>query len=270
MSELVTGLVLASALLHLTWNLLVRHEPGSLKFVWYLTLAGGLLATGAALVLGFSPDFHRVWPWLLGTIIAHALYFSGLAHAYNEGDLGDIYPATRGGGILGTVLLAGLLLQQPIPLVTLCGILLVALAVMVPAFRARWTLSRMSWTLLVMASIAVYSTTDSHGVHLLSPIPYIACQFLGTALVLTPWALKDRTAVRVHAAVGAGLMSMISYLLILSAYQRTTAAPVLALRQIGIALSPWMGWLFLRERMRRDALWISIAIAIGAALIVMG
>ena len=70
----------------------------------------------------------------------------------------------------------------------------------------------------------------------MSPVVYIACQFLGTALILTPPALRDRTSLPAGPSVIAGLMGLTSSLPILFSYQHAPAAPILALRQVGIAV----------------------------------
>ena len=270
MQYVVVGMVVLSALLHVGWNLSMRGHAGSLRFVWWLTLFGGIAATGLMVALRIPLHFSQVWPWLSGTIAIHVIYFLGLARSYGDAALADVYPATRGVGVLGTTLLAALLFHERLPWITLLGVMAVSLLVIVPARKARWQPRTIVWALSVAVAIAAYSVVDSHGVRLLSPIPYIACQFLGACAILTPWAWRDRARCDKRVALGAGLMSVASYLLILYAYQRTSAAPVLALRQIGIALAPWAGWLILKERVRRDAWWISLGITIASVLIVLG
>ncbi len=270
MSSVVIVLVVVSAGLHLSWNLLVRRHPGNLRFVWWLTLTGGIAAAAAVLWLQIPIELNRVWPWLLGTIAAHTVYFTALARSYDGGDLGAVYPATRGAGILGTTVLAWIAWNQHLSALTLTGILVIAVLVALPAVQARWTARTMSYTALVAITVAVYSTIDNHGVRLISPVLYIACQFLGAALALTPAALREKSSLQWGSATGAGLMSVVSYLLILYAYRQTAAAPVLALRQIGVAAAPLVGWLVLREPMRRYALWIALGIAIGSVLLILG
>ncbi len=191
----------------------------------------------------------------------------GLARSYAGGDLGEVYPATRGGGIIGTTVSAWLLWDQHLPWTTLSGILIIAVLVTRPAWHARWTRQTLSWTFLVVLSITAYSTIDNHGVRLLSPIAYIACQFLGTAVILTPLALRDHTPLHIGSSAISGLMSVASYLLILFAYQHEAAAPILALRQAGMVAAPLVGWWVLKEPMHRGALWVSMGIAIGSGLV---
>ncbi len=85
-------------------------------------------------------------------------------------------------------------------------------------------------------SITAYSTIDNRAVRLMSPVVYIACQFLGTALILTPPSLRDRTSLPADPSVIAGLYGsnlISSYFLLLSA---CACSPILALRQVGIAV----------------------------------
>nr|WP_275107308.1 EamA family transporter [Sulfobacillus harzensis] len=235
-----------------------------------MTLFGGIAATLTTVALRIPFRLQGIWPYLLGTVIAHALYFSGLSRVYQGGALGDAYPATRGLGIAGTAGLGWLLWGQRLAGLTLLGVIGIAVLVAWPALKARWSLRTIVWAILVGAAIALYSTIDNHGVRLVSPVVYIACQFLGTALVLTPIALREKRTVGIvgPAAVG-GLFSVGSYLLILFAYRVSAAAPVLALRQISIAAAPFVGWLMLKEPIPRQAPWIALGIAVGALLVVL-
>lgn len=268
-SEVVILLVLISAGLHVGWNLVVRKHPGNLGFMTALTFFGGLAASLASFLLRIPMPWHALWPYLVGTVLAHALYFSGLSRVYQNGTLGEVYPATRGIGILGTAFLAWALLRQTLPMTSLVGILIIAMAVAWPALGAQWNMRGFGWVLAVGASIAVYSTIDNHGARLSSPLPYIACQFLGASLLLGLLAIRQGEAPsRLGDAALGGLASVGSYLLILFAYRLSAAAPVLALRQVGIAIAPLAGWVLLKEALPRRVLYIALGVAVGGALLV--
>ncbi|AUW94842.1 hypothetical protein BXT84_13515 [Sulfobacillus thermotolerans] len=268
MNLLAAGLVSASSFLHLGWNTAVRSTEGSLRFVWILVLSGGLFAALITIALGIPWHLQTVWPWVLATITIHSLYFSSLAQSYRQGALQDVYPAARGMGIVLSIPIAWGLFRQVPGLWPLVGALLIAVAVIVPAFKTRSTLRTLGWVLSVALFIALYSAVDSHSVHLISPWPYIACQYLGTALLLTPWALKTAPLASPKTAILSGIVSVVSYLLILYAYQLALVGPVLALRQISIAFAPVMGWAILKEPWQPHRLASTFLILIGVALIV--
>lgn len=265
----IAGLVLASAGLHLAWNLGLRQNAGRIRFVVELTWAGGAAAALATLILRIPLNLDRVWPWLLATIAAHVFYFLGLSYSYRDGALGDVYPVTRGGGILGTALAAGFFLHQSLDWASVAGVVVVAVMVMIPGWRSRWNVRTLGFVALVALTITVYSTVDSHGVHLISPIFYIAVQYLGTGTVLAYWGLREPSPGHAWRGMAGGVVSALSYVLVLFAYQRAPAAPVLALRQVSIALAPLAGWVFLKERLTRRALWVSLGVAAGATMIVL-
>lgn len=264
------GLATLSSCLHLSWNTLMRSRAGSLRFAWYLVLSGGLFAALVTWLFRVPVHVGPMWPWLLATIAVHTLYFAALAQSYRNGALQEIYPAARGGGILFSMLLAfGLFGAVPSPAAAL-GAVVIALAVILPALtqRAPWT--HLRWVLAVAVLIAGYSAIDSHSVQVIAPWPYISAQSLGTAVLLAPWALRTARieSTVVWQAIGSGVASIVSYVLILYAYRVAAVGPVLAFRQIAVALAPWVGWLVLTERRQARTLISAVAIFAGCALII--
>lgn len=269
MNLLAAGLVSASSFLHLGWNTAIRSTSGNLRFVWLLVLTGGLFAAAGTVALGIPWNFGIVWPWVLATITVHSLYFASLAQSYRQGALRDVYPAARGGGILFSIPLALILFHQVPGVYAVAGACLIAVAVIIPSLRSGGNLATLGWVLSVSALIALYSAIDSHSVHFISPWPYISAQYLGTALVLAPWALGHGQSSPAGPAALSGIGSVISYLLVLYAYQRAAVAPVLALRQIAIAFAPFAGWIVLKEPWQVRSMFVSAAIVLGCALIVL-
>ncbi|HWJ98991.1 MAG TPA: hypothetical protein VNQ33_12585, partial [Acidimicrobiales bacterium] len=97
---LATGLALAAACLHATWNLILkraRHEDRDLTS-WGLFLFGALLVTPPMIAMG-GPGLD-VLPWLVLSGAVHMAYITALVGAYRHGDFSLAYPLARGGGAL--------------------------------------------------------------------------------------------------------------------------------------------------------------------------
>jgi multidrug transporter EmrE-like cation transporter len=88
--------VLGAALLHATWNALVKSSEDKNLDTVAIAAGSGLIAL---FVAPFLPaPASASWPWLAGSAVVHILYFLFLAGAYRWGDLSYSYPIMRGGG----------------------------------------------------------------------------------------------------------------------------------------------------------------------------
>src|ERR671914_1731008 len=94
----VTLAVLAGALLHATWNTLVKGSADKELDTYAVAAGAGVSALLFVPFLAFPAP--AAWPWLAGSAAVHILYFLLLAGAYRYGDLSYVYPLMRGGGPL--------------------------------------------------------------------------------------------------------------------------------------------------------------------------
>ncbi len=272
MTALAAGLALASALLHVLWNALVRSSEGSLAFVALQLAAGAAAAVMFAAATGPWAVPAGAWPLVAATVAVHGVYFRALAAAYRHGTLASVYPAARGLGLLITAPLAAWLFGQQLPLATWMGVALVAAGVTAPAASGALDVRAGRGVLAVGGAVGLYSLVDSHAVSLVSPGVYISLQFAGAALLLLPGSgaiawVRGAGLRRVAAAAAAGVGTWASYLLLLYAFQLAPAGPVLALRQVAPALAPAVGARWLAESAaRRRWLWCgALLVAAGGA-----
>src|SRR5687767_5720791 len=86
--------VLAAALLHATWNALLKVGGDRLVA---MTVMSGTAGIAAAIVLPFVPwPAAAAWPWLLLSVALHTAYSLVLIESYRTGDLAQVYPIARG------------------------------------------------------------------------------------------------------------------------------------------------------------------------------
>jgi drug/metabolite transporter (DMT)-like permease len=276
------ALVLLSAALHLGWNAFLKSEEGSPASVWWLVAGAALSAVigwAAGAEAGTVPALGRVWglmgnwwPWILATVGAHALYFTALGTAYRKSALWWTYPLARGLGVLLTLAVTVLIWHVPLTPLSTAGVIAMVAAIIVMNIRATVPLVAIGATALVGAMITVYTVADSRLVHHLSPVVVLAIMFVTEAGLLAPWGLRRSVRLPGGRAAGrgmlAGLVSYVSYLLMLYAYRLGPAAPLLALRQVAPALGPMVGALWLRERPRWWQFAGGAVIAVSAVLII--
>src|SRR3954469_15036541 len=97
----VAAAVLFGALLHASWNAMVKSSTDKALDTALIHLIGSFLAVPLLLVTGFPP--WATWPYVLCSVVIHIGYYFALTGAYKHGDLGLTYPLMRG---LGPVLVA--------------------------------------------------------------------------------------------------------------------------------------------------------------------
>lgn len=253
-------LVIGAAVLHAAWNALAKRAADPVLFLWWVgVIASGLYAPIALLVLSRQSFRAAALPFVIGTIVLHALYFFALGRAYGSGDLSLVYPIARGLGVALVPLAAWALFDEWLSPLGAGGVALVAAGIVVLHWRAdAWTraaflTSGTGWALATGVLIASYSLLDKAGVQRISPLAYIWLMELGSCALLTPLALARAGARRREwranraTIVAAALMSPTAYLLVLFAFPLAKTGYVVAAREMSIVLSAIIGSVWLKE-----------------------
>ena len=89
----VTLAVLLAALMHASWNALVKG--GSDRFAFMIVLTAAECALGVVLYPFFATPDIAALPWLLASAVLHVGYMLFLIEAYAHGDLAQVYPLAR-------------------------------------------------------------------------------------------------------------------------------------------------------------------------------
>jgi len=262
---LVTGsallLVVGAAVLHAVWNALTKRGRDQLVFLWCsVTLATLLLAPiGGWLILreGFPP---AALPFVVATVVLHALYFWALGRSYGSGEYSLVYPIARGLGVAVVPLLAVPLFDERPSWLGALGVALVVLGIGAlhlvprPGPRSRWRPGAETWwAVLTGVTIAAYSLVDKAGVGRLHPVPYITLMGLGSVALMLPSIVARRAALSRELAVNwrailiASTMNLTAYLLVLFAFRLSKVGYVVAARELSIVFSAFIGSLWLGE-----------------------
>lgn len=281
MSTPALALVLCAALLHASWNALTKRGRDPLAFLFCAGCLGILLYLPGALYLlwarGFPP---AALPFVVATVLLHAIYFFALGQAYRLGDLSLVYPVARGTGVALVPVLALFLFEERLSPLGMVGVALVVLGIFFlhrrpRAGRARLSAPGTGWALATGLAIAGYSLVDKAGVAHLHPLPYIALMEVGASLVLMPAVLSKRDVLRREwrtnwrtiALVAA--MSPGGYLLVLFAFQLSKTGYVVAAREVSIVFSTLIGGLLLREGALGRRLAAAVVVAVGVVCVAL-
>ncbi|MFQ5830241.1 MAG: SMR family transporter [Candidatus Methylomirabilia bacterium] len=258
------ALVIGAAVLHSTWNALAKQGHDQLVFLWSsVTLATLLLAPFGVRGLRVEGLPATALPFVVATILLHALYFYALGRSYRSGEFSLVYPVARGLGVALVPILALLLFGERLSPLGTAGVTLVVLGIvglhLIP--RAWSAVGGQSggvgagtwWALLTGLIIAAYSLVDKAGVARLHPVPYIWLMGLGSIVVLLPVVLLKREALRLEWSVNwrtimaASAMNLTAYLLVLFAFRLSKVGYVVAARELSIVISAIIGSLWLNE-----------------------
>lgn len=192
-SSLVLALVLLSAGLHATWNLLVKRGEDTLIATWLTALVAPVVLWPLLFLTGLPPP--PAWSMLLASGIIHAAYNVALATAYEHGDLSVVYPVARGLAPLLVGVGAPLILGESLSPVAMAAIVLVGGGVAwlgLSAWRTRASAVGLLWAGITAVLIAAYSIVDKAGVMRSKPLAYAVTLFGCEAVFVTPYVLLRR------------------------------------------------------------------------------
>ena len=258
MVGLAFALVIMSAVLHACWNFLTKRVSGNLS-VLYIGMAGACLVL-LPIVLLFRTTVQLLpaaYPLIVATGVIHAIYFLVLSQAYRYGNISTVYPVARGSGVIGTAIVAIMLLGEEVSLLGMCGIISAGLGVFFIGTSAGQGIESkkgLHFGLLVGLTMIGYSIVDKIAMASIDPVVYIFWLFLLSMLLLTPCMLLARRrqlaeALRKHKRDGfiIGLGATAGYLLILFVFRMAQVSYVVAVRELSVVFGSILGFAFLHE-----------------------
>jgi drug/metabolite transporter (DMT)-like permease len=287
MTPLALGLLLLSAALHASWNLLLKQAADRQAAAWWAMLFGAAAFLPA--LAFFQPLPIAIWPYLLASAAAEAAYYFLLATAYDATDFSIAYPIARGTAPGLLALWAMLFLNESPSAIGWAGMAILAVGLMttggvfgrrsgrattVKATQAS-SIRGVMIALAVAVCISAYSIIDGAAVRLVPALPYTSLVFLLTALFLTPlvaWR-SGRVAMwregRRHPGRLAliGILSLLAYLLVLVAYGFAPIAYVGAVRELNILFGVVLGAWVLKEPVSRGR-WVGVVLIVVGVIVI--
>ena len=293
MSPAALALVLMAALLHATWNIVVKRAGGDSRFALLSALFVAVLWAPVAAWFGWHelPRWGATqWAAVGASAAVHLLYFNTLLRGYREADLTVVYPVARGSAPLVTATAAVLLLGESITPAALAGVVTVCTGVFLvaggpglwqkvhdPTARLR-LLAGLRWGALTGILIAGYSVIDGYAVKVLLVGPILLDYFsnLLRVPVLLPVVLRDRAgfmqAARTQwkAALLLGVLAPAGYIMVLYALTLAPLSRVAPAREVSMLFAALLGGHLLGEGNRRLRLVGATCIALGVAGLAVG
>jgi len=267
MSLAPLALIVAAAFIHATWNLLSKRAAAAgATFVF----ASNLISCVAYLPWVVWLIAYGTLTWsvpIVGCIVlsgvVHLAYSLCLQRGYQVADLSVVYPVARGTGPMLSSLGAFLLLgeaatpQRVLGLVAVvAGIGFISTQGNLAAFRRPAGHAGVRWGVATGSLIAGYTVVDAYGVKTLGIQPVVLdwCANLLRLLLLTPVVLSNPHRAKALMegrwllAVGVGVLSPLSYILVLAALELGAPLSFVApAREMSMMVGALLGMIILRE-----------------------
>ena len=246
---------------------------------------------GVWLALDQLPRWGRTeWLFIVASGVLHTVYYVTLLRGYRKADLTVVYPLARGSGPLLSSLMAIVLLGEKISALGLAGIAGVVGGVfLIAGGPGLWRSSHepmqrqrvrkgIAYGLLTGVFIAGYTVVDGYAVKLLMMSP-ILIDYIGNfvrLLFVVPTILRDVPAAAVlwqrqwKYAVLVGVISPVSYVLVLYAMQTAPLSHVAPAREVSMLFAALLGGHLLGEGERKIRLLGAVFIACGVTALAMG
>lgn len=267
--------VLGGALLHASWNVLVKSSEDKSLDTALIHLLGSLVAVPLVLWVGLPPA--EAWPFLLMSLVIHVGYYTALAGAYEHGDMGLTYPLMRGLAPLLVALSAGFVLGEQLSPGGWIGVVAISAGVLTLGLSAQALAApkAVAFALANAVTIMLYTLVDAQGVRASGH----ALQYVATLFMLDGWPfallvfLRRRGKVLAYArkrwplALGGAIASLGSYGIALWAMTRAPVATVSALRETSVLFGALLGVWLLKEAFTLRRMIGTCAIVGGAVVL---
>ncbi len=274
MSLAVSFAVLLAALLHASWNALIKGGRDVLLDTSAIVVGAGVVAIPFLFVVPVPA--RESWPFIAASVTIHLAYYYLLVAAYRVGDLSLVYPLMRGVAPLLTAVLGVALLGEVPSAFGWAGMLAISGGVFLLAYRALGhapSRAAIGFALTNAAVIAAYTLVDGTGARRAGDAwGYIVWLFVLDMLPFSLFMLVTRrmqfvSFLRANALRGlaGGALSAGAYAISVWAMTRAPVALVASLRETSVLFATLLGARLLRERLTARR-WAGVAAVVAGVL----
>lgn len=257
MSNTVFFVVLLAALMHASWNALIKGRGDRFFSISTLGVAQGLISL-AGLPFVSVPS-GATWFWILASAALHTGYKLFLIRAYTAGDLGQVYPLARGTAPLLSSVIALVFLHETLGPFLWMGVATLCAGIALMSFKGgsagALDIKASLWALGTSLFITGYTVVDAVGARgAASAASYVIWMFVfdGLAIAIVYAAVRRGRVVAVMRELPVGFLtatlSLGAYWLIIWAMTKAPIGAVAALRESSILFAVAISVFLLKER----------------------
>lgn len=259
------ALVITAAVLHASWNYLLKKCGGGIGVLALSAIVATTALTPFSLYLIFANDVDFTPLNLVAIIgggVLHMIYYLLLDRAYRSGgDLSVVYPLARATGPLLTIIVATLIFGERMSALALGGAVLIGISALLLTGNPAKLFSKnasagVGFALLCGCMIASYTVWDKQAVAvlLIPPVVFDWGANLSRIAMLTPLAMRREPGAISRAwnehrktVIAIGVLSPLSYILVLTAMVFTPVSYVAPTRELSILFAALLGAHVLKE-----------------------
>lgn len=251
--------VLLAALLHATWNFLVKRTDDK-HMSMTAVVFGHVPFAAVGLLYSSLPKIDSI-PYIIAGAMLHTGYQLFLLYSYRIGDLSQVYPLARGVAPLLVAGISVLLLGVHLSQFELAAIIMIGTGIMSLTLVRRSDGMRnrraSSFAVITGGFIAVYSLVDGLGAREAgTALGFYSCLsilngiiFAAIMRIIRPGLIKKVVSQNYRLALCGGAASFTAYALVIWAFTLAPIALVAALRETSIIFALLFGVFGLKERL---------------------
>ena len=269
--------VLAAAIMHASWNVLVKLKLDRFLSLCLIQTLMGVMGLGI-LALFPWPSAPSI-PYAVTSGLLHLGYFLFLARSYRTGDLSQVYPIARGAAPLLTLAATWAFMHEEVNVLGGTGVAILVLGIWVVSLVGQRGVRLDGLTLFFALGTSVfvtaYTIVDGIGGRVSGqPSGYAGMVFVFDAVFLSiaalfmrgPGILREVVPYWKTGIIGA-LLSVGAYWIAIWAMTEAPIASVAALRETSILVVMLLSMRVLKETVTLPRLGGAVLIVAGAALI---
>lgn len=288
MASFTLPLIILSAIMHASWNLLAkRAKTNGVVLVFLFGLVETVLYF-PLIIIAINQLRLGTLSWLavgfmVGSGVLHTLYFWLLSMGYRVGDLSIVYPIARGTGPLLATIGAILLFAERPTLIVFSGTIVICIGVVILTGDPRSltksdALPGISYGVMTGFIVATYTLWDAYAVNQaeIAPLIFQGGLSIIRMLIVLPLMLnrgddiKQAWKVDKFYVIGIAILSSLAYLIILFVLEFAPVSYVAPMRTLSILIGVLMGANLLGEEDMPRRVISAIAIVIGVILLNVG
>lgn len=254
------ALLAGSAVLHTSWNLLLKQSGEKYIASWWTAVIGGVLFAPFLFVTGLPSA--GVWGILLASALVEGLYYAALSFAYQKSDFSLVYPVARGSAPAFLWGWSVFILHEPLSPTGMVGIGLIVTGLLLIGWNSLGSVSRLKdnlrgllAALMVALLISTYTALDGIAVKQTDPVAYALALFTLIPLLISPLTLWRYGWPRLKAEglqhwqrlAGIAVLGVLAYGLVLVAYSLAPVGYAGSIREISVVFGALAGWKLLGE-----------------------
>lgn len=269
--------VISAAILHATWNALVKGGADKRMAMGAVVLGHMPFAIAALFFVPF-PALSAL-PYMFAGMTLHACYQLFLLRSYEIGDLTQVYPIARGSaplivGFISVALLGVRLNPLELVAILIIGVGIISLT-LVRRADGQHNGKAALFALATGCFIAAYSLVDGIGARIAqTSLGFYAWVAIGNGIIMaiylsltTPETLSKIAGRGRKLFFLGGGASFVAYALVTWAFTQAPIALVTALRETSIIFALLIGVVFLKERLDLAKVFSTMTTILGAALL---